>query len=390
MKKNCTNNFKMNNFKKITLGLVGATILSFGLYACSNDDVTQETEQNPQTQVVGKSLETAVSSMRIDNGLTSLSENNILVFESKETLEEVFNQIIQEYDQYNENLDKQIPEDLVDDELEDFIVKNNLDEDYTLNDFEKNLGFKSLRKVINEAEAIWLDNQGEVMNIDTDPDNHFIISDFERTLLNEGSELIIKNNEKEPIIFKYFEWGHIEISDLNTDLLKEINTGNIRNPETLEALAQSKSFLEVFRKNKDGNIISSCRKSGKKVDYHYFNGKQIKSFTSQNQGIFDRTLVAKTKGYQWKKGKWKNKKIWIHAGISGLNRGDWKISNNCGADFPGSAVWKDKKRYKLEYRLPNNPYLTDITVKNNGVYSYHSEGGTSFFVDFYDYNAVQW
>lgn len=30
----------MKNFKKITLGILGATILSLGLYACSNDDAT--------------------------------------------------------------------------------------------------------------------------------------------------------------------------------------------------------------------------------------------------------------------------------------------------------------------------------------------------------------
>lgn len=375
----------MKNFKKFTIGMIGAIILSTGLYSCSNDDVTKETEENLQ----GKSLESKVSSMRIDNGIPSASSNNILVFESREALENVFNEMTQEYDKYNEVLDQKIPNDLEDDDLEDFIIKNNLDEDYTLNNFEKKFGFKSLRKTINEAEAAWLETQGEVMDVDTDPDNHFIVSDFERTLLNEGSELIVKDAEKRPIIFKYFEWGHIEISNLDTETLREINQGNINDPQVLENMAASKSFLKIFWKNKDGLIISGCRRSGSKVDYYYYGGKQIKGFTSQNRGIFDKTLVAKTKGYQWKKGKWKNRKLWLHAGVSGLNRGDWKVNHNCVDVINGAAFWKDLKRYKLEYREPN-PNPISMYVTNNSVYSYHSEGGVSFFVDFYDYNTVQW
>lgn len=39
----------MKNFKKITLGILGATILSLGLYACSNDDATT-TNNNTTTK----------------------------------------------------------------------------------------------------------------------------------------------------------------------------------------------------------------------------------------------------------------------------------------------------------------------------------------------------
>lgn len=380
----------MKKFRKLTIGMIGALLLSAGLYSCNNDDVAEVAEQTTETPVANRSFESAVSSMHIDNGLPTVSTNNILVFESRELLESVFNQMINDYDQYNENLDQQIPEDLTDDDLENYIVENNLDENNTLNNFENNLNFKSLRQIINEKEAIWLETQGEVWDINTDPDNHFIVSDFERTLLNEGSELIIKDSERRPVIFKYFEWGHIEISDLNTEILKEINQGNINNPQVLENMAASKSALKIFWKNKDGLITSSgCRKSGKKVNYYYYGGKQIKGFTSQNQGIFDNTLVAKTKGYQWKRGQWRNRKLWVHAGVSGLNRGDWKVNHNCVDVIDGSADWKDLKRYKIEYRLPN-PNPISMYVTNNSVYSYHSEGGVSFFVDFYDYNAVQW
>ncbi len=39
----------MNNFKKISLGILGATILSLGLYACSNDDAATANTTTEQT-----------------------------------------------------------------------------------------------------------------------------------------------------------------------------------------------------------------------------------------------------------------------------------------------------------------------------------------------------
>lgn len=42
----------MKNFKKITLGLLGATILSLGLYACSNDDATTANNNTTTEQTV--------------------------------------------------------------------------------------------------------------------------------------------------------------------------------------------------------------------------------------------------------------------------------------------------------------------------------------------------
>ncbi len=375
----------MKNYKKFTLGFIGAAILATGLWACNNDDITKETEQN-QTYMTVNTVNAGIASMYIDNGIASESSSNILVFDSKQILEETIDQMTQQYDDYNETLDEQIPADLTDDELEDYINAHNLNEDYTLDNFEMNLGFKSLRKIIHEKELIWLETQGEQMDINTDPDNHFIVSDFERTLLNEGSEIIIKDENNVPVIHKYFEWGHIEILDFNTEVLKEINIQQISDPQVLENYS---SKIKIFDKNKDGLIITGCRKSGKSVNYYYFDNRQIKAFTSQNVGLFDKTLVAKTKGYRWKKGKWKNAKLWIHAGVTGLNRGNWKVHHQCADEIVGAPHWKDEKRYKLEYRL-KNPNPISMYARNNNVYSYHSEGGTSFFVDYYDYQAIQW
>src|SRR5690554_1329872 len=205
----------MKNIKKFTLGAIGATLLVTGLWACSNDDVAETDSAIEQSAKTIQSFGTQVSSLYIDNGIASASSNNILVFDSREALEDVFNQIVQEYDIYNETLDAQIPADLTDDELDDYIDDHNIDEDYTLNNFENNFGFKSLRKIINERELTWLETQGEILDINTDPDNHFIVSDFERTLLNEGSELIIKM-KKATLLFSNIMNGDRKSTRLNS------------------------------------------------------------------------------------------------------------------------------------------------------------------------------
>lgn|SRR5690606_22302635 len=53
----------MKNFKKITLGLLGAAILSLGLYACSNDETTNSKQENSEQ----------------NNTLQSKSETNVLI-----------------------------------------------------------------------------------------------------------------------------------------------------------------------------------------------------------------------------------------------------------------------------------------------------------------------
>lgn len=34
----------MKNFKKFTIGMIGAALLSAGLYSCNNDDVAKQTD----------------------------------------------------------------------------------------------------------------------------------------------------------------------------------------------------------------------------------------------------------------------------------------------------------------------------------------------------------
>lgn len=36
----------MKNFRKFTIGMIGAILLSAGLYSCNNDDVAKQTEQS--------------------------------------------------------------------------------------------------------------------------------------------------------------------------------------------------------------------------------------------------------------------------------------------------------------------------------------------------------
>lgn len=69
----------MKNFKKITLGILGATILSLGLYACSNEDASTEVQAKKQTNLAPK-----VSEFVITTGQFYMVNKGILVNDLKE------------------------------------------------------------------------------------------------------------------------------------------------------------------------------------------------------------------------------------------------------------------------------------------------------------------
>src|SRR5690606_32655260 len=71
----------MKNFKKITLGLLGAAILSLGLYACSNDETTNSKQENSeQNNTIQRKTGTSVLTARqvTESDATSISDSKQL------------------------------------------------------------------------------------------------------------------------------------------------------------------------------------------------------------------------------------------------------------------------------------------------------------------------
>lgn len=76
----------MKNFKKITLGLLGATILSLGLYACSNDDGTTTDISTTEQTIAGKEIKLKKLSKEFKDGYVILTDLD-LITQNVETIE---------------------------------------------------------------------------------------------------------------------------------------------------------------------------------------------------------------------------------------------------------------------------------------------------------------
>jgi len=133
--------------------------------------------------------------------------------------------------QYQQSLEP-LFEGLSDDELVELAENTTIVFEQPLLDFEALYNYNSLRKVLSEAEEEWLSHtEGE--DINEDPDNHFILDDIFRVLLNEYVEIKIGNT-----YYKGTEEGWLEIPASNivgllrlrtTDSLS-LNAGNQNQP----------------------------------------------------------------------------------------------------------------------------------------------------------------
>lgn len=214
---------------------------------------------------------------------------------------------------------------------------------------------------------------------------HPIVLEAERALLNPQAEVIILNEKKKPIIYKAFPWGKIKVSNFDTVIIKKINTENIISLSELTLLATTNTNITI---DIHQNQPNECKKYSSKVAYYYHHesGQQIKAFTRLNKSLIssNRTVVAKTKGYKYKRGKWRNRRVYIRAGLSGHGLGQFYLCNDTEG---ANSTSKERKRRKVEYRLGRNWNIQNLyEVHDNGVYSYHKQGHFGLIVDFYNHN----
>ena len=113
----------------------------------------------------------------------------------------------------------EVEQDDLSQQLEDIESSIGFSETGIYEQFENQLNFTSLRRVIEQEEAIFLNNSNP--NWELDPDNHFILFDEDRTLFNPFSEIKIGTS-----IYKITEDFIYEITDGNyTTLLALRNNG---------------------------------------------------------------------------------------------------------------------------------------------------------------------
>lgn len=174
------------------------------------------------------SLYDDIESTYINNGLNTTCENNILIFPNWDTYYLTIDKLDDAIDNHCDAFEQSANPNLTDEEYEAYSESIGFDEDQPLRKFEEDLEFCSLWHKLYDNETFWLSQQtDDDWNIDEDPDSYFIDEETERVLLSTANEVMIGTRKDGYIIYKFFDWGYIEIHNNDTVALAQINTTGI-------------------------------------------------------------------------------------------------------------------------------------------------------------------
>lgn len=231
---------KCNYYEKVfSLLLIGA------LFSCSGNEEVDLLEEDNKN--VAKSTSAELSAITIDNGLaTRNGSHNIIVFPTIEHYKHLSATLVVAVENHVKAMEVNYEGVTDDDEIDIIINGMNFDEDQPLIDLENQLNFYSLRKDINLKETLWLQQQGDgEWDLTTDPDNHFILDDTERTLLNVGSEFIVGQTIEDYKIYKLYENAIIVFDWSEKETLKKINLGVITPSRLLKDIIKYDGRIKI-------------------------------------------------------------------------------------------------------------------------------------------------
>lgn len=339
-----------------------------------------------------------IESTNISNGVDC--DNNILIFPSWALYNQTIDQLDDMTETYCDNFDATVPNNLTDDQYDALADAANFDEDNILRKFEEDLEFCSLRRKIENEEAIWLDAQGDgIWNANDDPDNHFIDEESERTLLSFNAEVIIGTKKAGYVYYKFLDddGSWIEVHNDDTAAISQVSQGSVpvNNPNVI---------VVGPKKIDEGGTTSGCKNKVKEVKYEVDGGDRLKRISKVRRAsgtncssspctsIFPSKVKSKTKGYRKKNGRWKSRRLWIAAGINGFSQQDAGLTFVDCIYENEIQKYKEKRRRKVKVKITtttNIPISGTPQNYNNGMqddklYSYHKKGNLIVNKDFYD------
>ncbi len=207
-----------------------------------------------------------------------------------------------------------------DDELDSLEEVVGFNSQQPLIDFENEHNFQfSLRKLYNELEENWLDN--EELDPATDPDNEFAFDEIMQTLLNDNQEIMIEGK-----VFSFGKEGKdYEITGDFTNSLNSVNSNSVS-----ESDPNIKSYTYVTYGG------PACRNWAGNDFYHdyAYKRKVKKRLVIRSVPFFCKTK-AQIKSYKKKRRRWKKHRTRLGVGLQ-----TYLKDNNCERTV--RQGWKDK------------------------------------------------
>jgi hypothetical protein len=345
--------------KKILI-LVLATILISG---CKKHQPTQISSEQNHENIYARS-----GSITVFHDMLSFPSMEVF----QETAAELDNSIAEANEAFLE-MYPNLPSNVID-SIADSIGFN---EDQPLINFENSYSYTSLRQSIAEAEEAWLETDGE--NLELDPDNHFVVDETERTLLNHKAEVMIDG-----IIYIMLETGWVEIYNQDLTIVEQIENSTIDIYADPTPLDLEKWRNVNFAKTTQGST-TECDAKANIRDIQYKpnneNDKRIKCILSVWNNPWDHRAVAKVKSYKKKNGKWKkyNEGIWVRVvgEVVTNNETCEHVNVDIASDSYTPSI-KTKNAKKLKAKAPINISYKAYVEKNKILGQFYSSA-TDFF-----------
>ncbi|MCH8535419.1 MAG: hypothetical protein LAT51_10155 [Flavobacteriaceae bacterium] len=283
------------------------------MFSCADDiEIQENSNTNELTTFSQNPTYMDVEAIYIDNGTPQNCEFNMLVFQDESHYIDILETLEELYEDYEDAFVNQYDH-LDDDELEDLEDQIGHEEYAALIEFENQLNFCSLRRLIAKMQADWLDQQGYNSDFSGSPEETYLEIDdeFESTVLNEQGEVIVGRN-----LYKYYDNGYI-IIDLDAtnvpDILRDLNNG--ATPE--EVALDYRPFVEVVEQiTVTSPTPGECHeriRGGKRVELNHNTMGRVSWRINEN--MFQYRMRSKLRGYTWTGSRWKRKRMRLATGI---------------------------------------------------------------------------
>ncbi|CAM1357741.1 hypothetical protein [Tenacibaculum xiamenense] len=242
------------------------------------------------------------------NNYSKRASNEILEFKDFDEYDATIEMLYDKIESHDDAFLKEYGH-LEEDELDDMEDKLNYDDFQPVIEFEKERGFKSLRSIIAEKEEEWLAQQGDVEVLDekTDPDNHFIVDDVERALLNEFAEVKIGK-----FYHKFYDWGVVKTENYNSLTRARFFIASINSVPVLIDLGFV--IVSTYPTNTGGGTTTTGCKKTLTRENSYVNGHngrrriKVKHKVRLNQFAGAPKIVTIIKGYKKRRRKWRKRR----------------------------------------------------------------------------------
>ena len=264
---------------------------------------------------------------------------------------------------------------LNDDDLEAKEISEGHDIHQPLINFENQFsGFVSLRKAIRSEQENLIKNQ--TLNDTNEPDNHFVMEDEVRTVLNANAQVKIGQS-----LYQMTRFGYVEVTDGDFNTLaivanSDASTLNLQNVEIHGGYYGSSSA------NNTQNTATDCRTDIDETNYKNLSSnyrvKGIQKLKGYN-AIWGTKIKAKTvhqKKRWW--GGWTSKRTWITAKIEGES-----VDRYCEQDNLEDRS-RSKRKHKVIAKI-KGPSTHVYKTKYQKLKTIHKKNDNSNIIDDFFY-----